>query len=178
MIGLITSSLCRQSGLALTQTVGKPALSLAISAATPAVQSTQGNSGHPELAQFVKNLAAGTNTLTVTFTPDWFTDGSGLTSSEFACESPAFSATIPQDANRNAVSCRRSAVACMSAGRCASVMHLQLLRTSRIRLSQVHTWCLLLIAVATRRLSRKLRQSSYGPTGKMGTPRYRYYGRK
>ncbi len=77
-----------QSGLALTQTAGKPALLLAVTADTPAVQAAQGKPGHPELAQFVKNLGSGANTLSVTFTPDWFTDGSGLTSSEFSCERP------------------------------------------------------------------------------------------
>ncbi len=69
-----------QNGLALTQTAGQPALSLAISAAAPAVQAAQGNSGHPELVQFVKNRAAGANALTLTFTPNWFANGNSLAS--------------------------------------------------------------------------------------------------
>ncbi len=94
-----------QNGLALTQTAGQPALSLAISAATPAVQAAQGNSGHPELVQFVKNRAAGAYALTLTFTPNWFANGNGLAWSQFSCESPAVSATTTSQTNRATACC-------------------------------------------------------------------------
>lgn len=78
-----------QNNIAMVSNQGKDALALTINSATPAVSAAAGKDGHPELVELVSALADGPVSLSVTITPGWYSDGSGLVATDFSVPSSA-----------------------------------------------------------------------------------------
>lgn len=80
-----------QNNIAVVSDEGKDALALTINTVTPAVSAAAGKDGHPELKELVSALADGPVSLSVTITPGWYSDGSGLVATDFSGAASRFS---------------------------------------------------------------------------------------